>query len=189
MLSHYKFLSTNIEDLILVEPFTVYDERGFMKKTFEKNIFLENGINFLPIEEMETTSKMGVLRGLHFQNKHSQAKLIRCAKGKILDVAVDLRIGSSTFGQHFSVILSSENKRMLYIPRDFAHGCLTLEDDTTFYYLCDNKYLPEHDSGILWNDKDLAIDWGLKDMNEIILSEKDKKLQTFQEYKTLQGIF
>jgi dTDP-4-dehydrorhamnose 3,5-epimerase len=189
MLTTYKFFLTKIEGLILIEPFTVYDERGFMKKTFEKNIFLENGIDFLPIEEIETTSKLGVLRGLHFQNNNSQAKLIRCAKGKILDVAVDLRIGSSTFGHHFSVILSSENKRMLYIPRGFAHGCLSLEDDTTFYYLCDNKYFPEHDSGILWNDKDLAIDWGIMDISEIILSEKDKKLQTFQGFITLHCNF
>ncbi|NHM31126.1 dTDP-4-dehydrorhamnose 3,5-epimerase [Neobacillus terrae] len=189
MFTNYKFLPTNIEGLMLIEPFTVYDERGFMKKTFEKNIFLEKGIDFSPIEEIETTSKKGVLRGLHYQNNNSQAKLIRCSKGKILDVAVDLRKSSSTFGNHFSVMLSSENKRMLYIPRGFAHGCLSLEDDTTFYYLCDNKYSPEHDSGILWNDEDLAIDWGKVAINQIILSEKDKKLQTFQEFKTLHCDF
>jgi dTDP-4-dehydrorhamnose 3,5-epimerase len=183
MISKYEFIPTEIEGVVVISPFFASDERGFVKKTFERNIFLDNGIDFNPIEEMETTSKKGVIRGLHFQTSNAQAKLVRCVKGEILDVAVDLRKDSPTFGKSFSVILSSENKKMLYIPRGFAHGCIILLDDTTFYYLSDNKYCPEYDSGIVWDDKDLAINWQLDNIDKIILSEKDRNLKTFQQFK------
>jgi dTDP-4-dehydrorhamnose 3,5-epimerase len=184
MISKYEFIPTEIEGVFVINPFFASDERGFMKKTFEKNIFSDNNIDFNPIEEMETTSKKGVIRGLHFQTSNSQAKLVRCVKGKIFDVAVDLRKDSPTFGKNFSVILSSENKKMLYIPRGFAHGCMILLDDTTFYYLSDNKYCPEYDSGIMWNDPDIGIKWPVELVNnQIILSEKDTKLKSFDEFK------
>jgi len=183
MINKYEFLATKIEGLFVINPFFSSDERGFVKKTFERNIFLDNNIDFQPIEEMETTSKKGVIRGLHFQNLYPQAKLVRCVRGAILDVAVDLRKESLTFGKSFTVRLSFENKKMLYIPRGFAHGCMSLFDDTTFYYLSDNIYCPEYDSGIMWNDKELAIDWQLDDIDEVILSAKDKKLQTFKCFK------
>ncbi len=189
MISKYEFISTDIEGLYVINPFYASDERGFVKKTFEKNIFLDNDITFNPIEEMETTSKKGVIRGLHFQTCNPQAKLVRCVKGEILDVVVDLRKNSLTFGKVFSIILSSENKQMLYIPRGFAHGCRILQDDTTFYYLSDNKYEPDYDSGIVWNDPSLAIDWKIVDEEEIILSEKDKRLPTLQEFKANYGGF
>ncbi|MDF9844040.1 MULTISPECIES: dTDP-4-dehydrorhamnose 3,5-epimerase [unclassified Paenibacillus] len=186
-MNKYEFFETGIEGLTLINPFHLMDERGLMKKTFEINIFEQNNINFHPIEEMETTSKKGVLRGLHFQTSNSQAKLVRCSKGAILDVAVDLRKGSETFGKSFSVLLSSENKKMLYIPRGFAHGCLTVIEDSTFYYLSDNKYYPEYDSGIRWDDKDLNINWEMDGSIEVILSEKDKHLGSFQNFITTHG--
>jgi len=184
MISKYEFIPTEIEGVFVIKPFFASDERGFVKKTFEKNIFSDNNIDFNPIEEMETTSKKGVIRGLHFQTSNSQAKLVRCVKGKIFDVAIDLRKDSPTFGKNFSVILSSENKKMLYIPRGFAHGCMILLDDTTFYYLSDNKYCPEYESGIVWNDPDINIKWPIELVNnQIILSEKDAKLKSFDEFK------
>ena len=183
MIRENKFTTVEIEGLCVIDPFIAADTRGYIKKTFEKNIFFDNHIVFNPIEEIETTSKKGVIRGLHFQYSNSQAKLIRCVKGKILDIAVDLRKNSPTFGKHFSIILSSENKKMLYIPRGFAHGCKILLDDTTFTYISDNKYCPEYETGIIWNDKDLAIDWQQNGNEKIILSEKDKNLQTFQQFK------
>lgn len=183
MINEYKFISTEIEGVYIIKPFYISDERGFIKKSFEKNIFKNNGIEFEPIEEMETTSKKNVIRGLHFQIKEPQAKLVRCVRGKMLDVIVDIRKDSKTFGKKLSVILSQENKKMLYIPRGFAHGCRILEDNTTFYYLSDNRYYPEFDSGIKWNDEELNIDWQLDKYDNIIISEKDRNLQTFKEYK------
>ncbi|WP_462411698.1 dTDP-4-dehydrorhamnose 3,5-epimerase [Neobacillus sp. Marseille-QA0830] len=182
MNNKYEFFPTPIEGVLLINPFTARDERGFVKKTYEKEIFLENQVVFNPVEEMETTSKKGVIRGLHFQTKFPQAKLVRCVRGKLLDVVVDLRRKSPTFGKSFSTILSSENRQMLYVPKGFAHGCLILQDDTTFYYLSDNPYYPEYDSGIVWNDPDLGINWNVEPEDKIILSEKDKKLPSLQDF-------
>ncbi|MCZ8532012.1 dTDP-4-dehydrorhamnose 3,5-epimerase [Psychrobacillus psychrodurans] len=187
MSNNYEFISTEIDGLYVINPFHASDDRGFVKKTFERNIFLKNNIDFNPVEEMETISKKNVIRGLHFQISNPQAKLVRCAKGEILDVVVDLRKDSMTFGKSFSILLSSENKKMLYIPKGFAHGVKILLDDTIFYYLSDDRYYPEYDSGILWNDQELAIDWETDNIEEIILSGKDENLQTFQEFKKKYG--
>lgn len=178
----FEFKEVGIEGVKLITPFFFEDGRGILKKTFEKRIFLENGIELDAMEELETTSKKGVLRGLHFQTEHSQGKLIRVAKGKIYDVAVDLRENSSTFGKYFGTYLSFENKKMLYIPAGFAHGCLILEQDTTFYYLCSQSYYAGFDSGIIWNDTDLNIKWPLDEVDKVILSEKDANLQTLDQY-------
>lgn len=135
---------------------------------------------------METTSSKGVIRGLHFQTSYSQAKLIRCARGSILDVAVDLRKDSLTFSKYYSTILSAENRKMMFIPKGFAHGCLSLEDNTTFYYLSDSKYYPEYDGGIAWNDDDLSVDWEFN-TEKIILSEKDENLPSFKDFLLKYG--
>ena len=176
-----KFEKTNIEGLFLIRPHIYEDHRGLLKKVYERQTFAEHGIDFQVYEELETTSKFGVLRGLHFQTEHAQGKLIRVARGRLQDVAVDVRKDSKTFGQHFSVELSQENRLMLYLPEGLAHGCLALENDTTFYYLCTQPYFSGFDSGIYWNDKDLNISWKLNE-KEIIVSEKDQHLQSFQEY-------
>ena len=181
-MSKFNFKETHIEDLYIIDPFIHRDDRGKLKKSFEKNIFAEHGINFEVAEEIETTSKKYTIRGLHFFLKESQAKLIRVSRGSIYDVAVDLRKNSKTFGEFFGIILSEENDKMLFIPSGFAHGCLSLEDKTTFYYLCSTKYSKEYDSGIIWDDHDLQIPWPV-DIPKIILSDKDKNLMTFKQFK------
>lgn len=188
MRTTYRFNETSIEDLYVVEPFYASDMRGSVRKTFDRSIFEENHIQFDPIEEMETTSRSGAIRGLHFQTSHPQAKLVRCVSGLLLDVVVDLRQQSKTFGRTYSIILSSENKKMLYVPRGFAHGCRALMD-TTFCYLSDNVYCPKCESGIIWNDKTLAIDWMLDQVEDLFISERDRNLQTLAEFQVLHGGF
>lgn len=178
----FRFEKTFIRGLTVVEPFVFKDHRGILKKSFEKRIFQEHGIDLEAAEEIETTSGQGVLRGLHLQTSRPQAKLIRVARGEIYDVAVDLRKGSETFGRWFGIRLSQENQKMLYIPEGFAHGCLALREDTTFYYLCSGSYHPESDSGIIWNDSTCNIAWPTEEAGQIILSEKDRQLGTFLDF-------
>jgi len=176
-----KFVNTEISDVLIIEPKVFFDSRGYFLESFNKNIFEENigKVNF--IQDNESKSSIGVLRGLHFQKPpFTQAKLVRCIEGEVLDVAVDIRKGSPTFGKHISVILSGENKRQLFVPRGFAHGFVVLSDTAIFAYKVDNIYVPESDSGIVWNDSSLNVDWILLS-NDLILSEKDKKLPTLAE--------
>lgn len=181
----FKFYDTPIEGLKVIDPFYFEDNRGVLKKCFEKNIFAQNGIHLNPVEEIETTSKKGVLRGLHLQLQHSQAKLLRVVRGKIFDVSVDIRKESKTFGQWYSIYLSAENKKMLYIPSGFAHGCLSMQEDTTFYYLCSEAYHPEFNSGIIWKDEELCINWPSDMLDKISVSEKDQRLLKFSQLKSL----
>ena len=178
----FTFEKTEIEGVIVATPHMFGDERGLLKKTYEKNIFAENGIVFTAIEELETTSKKGVLRGIHMQTKHSQGKLMRVVRGAIYDVAVDMRPGSATFGSWFGITLSEENKKMVYIPEGFAHGFLALEDDTLFSYLCGDRYDPESDGGIRWDDPHLAVSWPLDRVEHLIISDKDAALPTLAKY-------
>lgn len=162
-------------------------------ESYNYNEFKEIGINNIFVQDNHSKSLKGVLRGLHFQkDEHSQAKLIRVLKGAILDVAVDLRKDSETFGKYFLVELNDKNKKMFFIPREFAHGFLSLEDDTEIFYKCDNFYEPKSGTGIIWNDRDLNIDWNLKkyniNENELIISKKDKKNISFKEYKKINNI-
>lgn len=155
-------------------------------ETFTKKDFEELGIMDEFVQDNHSKSKKGVLRGLHFQTKFLQGKLIRVTTGRVLDVGVDLRYASKTFGKWYKIELTAENKKMFYLPKGFAHGFIALEDDTEFQYKCTDYYAPEYDSGILWNDKDIGIDWefekyGLRE-NEILLSEKDKAQQTLREF-------
>jgi dTDP-4-dehydrorhamnose 3,5-epimerase len=185
-MSKFKKIETGIKDLVIIEPTVFGDNRGFFMESYSKKEFEEIGLTMEFVQDNHSKSKKGVLRGLHFQIKHTQGKLVRVIAGSVLDVAVDLRRDSKTFGKWYSVLLTAENKRMFYVPEGFAHGFITLEDNTEFQYKCTDYYAPEYDSGIIWNDKDLKIDWelekyGIKE-EYLSLSEKDKKLQTFREF-------
>lgn len=177
---------THLQGCLAIQPSVFGDERGYFFETFHQKVFQEKtGIEVDFIQDNETFSNRGVLRGLHFQKgAFAQAKLVRVIKGKVLDVVLDLREKSTTFGQVYTIILSGNNKKQLYIPRGFAHGYAVLEDDTIFSYKCDNFYNPNEEGGIFYNDSDLNIDWLLND-EEIILSEKDKNLSSFKEHKDL----
>ena len=166
-----------IKDVILVEPKVFGDARGFFMETYKKSDFFANGIDVEFNQDNHSKSTKGVLRGLHFQKApHAQAKLVRCSKGRIYDVAVDIRKGSSTFGKYVKVELSEENKRMLFIPAGFAHGFVALSDEVELLYKASGEYCPEADCGIIWNDSDINIDWNID--FEPILSEKDKAQKT-----------
>jgi len=174
---------TPFKDCFIIEPKIFDDGRGSFFESFNQKIFEEKiglKINFL--QDNQSISNRGVLRGLHLQKgKFAQTKLVRVIQGKVLDVVVDAREGSETFGQTFSCILSGENNKQLLIPKGFLHGFSVLEDNTIFAYKCDNYYNKESEEGVLYNDVELNINWGLK-RDEIILSEKDKKLKTFKEF-------
>lgn len=185
-MSKFKRVETGIKDLIVIEPTVFGDNRGFFMESYSKKDFSEIGMNVEFVQDNHSKSKKGVLRGLHFQTQHVQGKLVRVTAGSVLDVAVDLRKDSPTFGKHYLVELSADNKKMFYIPPGFAHGFLTLEDNTEFQYKCTDYYAPEFDSGVLWNDFDIAIEWNFEkyglSAEAILLSDKDKKQQTLQEF-------
>ena len=170
-----KITTTAIEGVVILEPEVFGDERGYFFESFSQREFEEKVCKTTFVQDNESSSRYGVLRGLHFQKPpHAQAKLVRVVKGKVLDIAVDIRKGSPTFGHHVSTELSGENKRQLFIPRGFAHGFAVLSDEVVFQYKCDNYYVPHSEGGILWNDPALGIDWKLPE-EDVILSEKDKK--------------
>lgn len=168
------FLKTKLDGLIIVEPKVFGDYRGFFMESYSKRSFEEVGLLYDFVQDNHSSSAVkGTLRGIHFQKgDKAQAKLVRCTRGAVLDVAVDLRPESATYKQWVAVELSEENKRQLLIPRGFGHGFVTLTDEVEFLYKADNYYAPEADSGILWSDPELGIDW---DVAAPILSEKDKK--------------
>lgn len=170
-------ISTWIKGLTIIQPRVFEDERGYFMESYQHSFFVENFPDIKFIQDNESKSSFGVLRGLHFQKPpFEQTKLVRVIKGKVLDVAVDLRQGSDTFGKHYSIILSEENKTQFLIPKGFAHGFIVLSEEAIFNYKVDNVYAPDHDSGILYNSLD--IDWIIDERN-IIVSEKDKKLSPF----------
>ena len=179
----FKFLQTSLDGLTLITPFFAPDYRGWFSKPFEKSIFAAHGIELSPWEELRSCSRKGVLRGLHLQRRHSQDKLVQVLHGAVYDVAVDLREGSKTFGKWEGFYLTAENRQLLYIPKGFAHGFLALEDDTLFSYLCGDRYDPESDGGIRWDDPKLAVSWPLDRVEQTILSEKDAALPTLAEYQ------
>lgn len=169
----FEFEKQSIEDVILVKPKVFGDNRGFFMETYKKSEFVANGIDVEFTQDNHSKSTKGVLRGLHYQAKpYGQAKLVRCVKGRIYDVAVDIRKNSKTFGQYVKVELSEENRNMVFIPEGFAHGFVALTDDVEILYKTSGEYAPQADSGILWNDKEINIDWGID--FEPILSDKDK---------------
>lgn len=165
---------TGIEGLVIVQPQVFGDERGYFMETYNQAEFAKAGLDMTFIQDNESKSKKGVLRGLHFQRKYSQGKLVRCTQGVVWDVGVDLRKGSPTYGKWAGVTLSVENKTMFYIPEGFAHGFVVLSDEATFNYKCTNLYAPEYDGGIRWNDPDVGVEWPIEGL-ELLLSEKDEK--------------
>ena len=175
---------TYLKGCFVIEPTIFDDGRGRFFESFNLQNFEEKtGLKVNFVQDNQSVSQRGVLRGLHLQKGiHAQAKLVRVIKGKVLDVAVDLREDSPTFGKHFSIELSGENNKQLFVPRGFAHGFSVLEDDTIFAYKCDNYYTKEAESGIIYNDKELNIDWKLKD-EEVLLSEKDLHLKNLLNFK------
>lgn len=178
-----KITTTAIEGVVILEPKVFGDERGYFFESFSQREFEEKVCKTTFVQDNESCSRYGVLRGLHFQKPpHAQAKLVRVVKGKVLDIAVDIRKGSPTFGHHVSTELSGENKRQLFIPRGFAHGFAVLSDEVVFQYKCDRYYVPHSEGGILWNDPALGIDWKLPE-EDVILSEKDKKNVLLNELK------
>jgi dTDP-4-dehydrorhamnose 3,5-epimerase len=177
-----KINKTFIEDLLIIEPPLFKDDRGFFYESYNKKN-LDEIIKITFVQDNESKSNKGVVRGLHFQRPpFEQTKVIRCVCGKILDVAVDLRTNSKTYGNFFSIELSSENKKQLFIPKGFAHGFQVLSETAIVNYKVDNFYNPKSDSGIIWNDKDLSIEWSL-DLKPI-LSDKDLKLMSFKTLKS-----
>jgi len=177
-----EFQKTNLEGAILIKPKFFKDERGFFVESYSKKIFEENGINIDFVQDNHSLSvEKGVLRGLHFQNNpHAQSKLVRVTKGKVCDVIVDLRIDSPTYKKWQGFELSEENGLMLFIPKGFAHAFCTLEENTEFMYKVDDFYAPECDSGIIWNDPELNINWPIENP---ILSEKDNQLKQLKDLK------
>lgn len=186
-IQQFSFKNTPIADLKIVTPFVADDERGYLSKTFETGIFRSSGIEMEPYEELQSFSKKGTVRGLHFQRRYSQDKLVRVLHGAVFDVGVDLREGSPTFGQWEGVYLSAENRKMLYIPKGFAHGFIALEEDTLFSYLCGDRYDPESDGGIFWQDPELKVAWPVEKISAPILSKKDQSLQSFDHFKKTVG--
>ena len=167
-------IPTHIEGVLIIQPEVFEDERGYFFESFSQRAFQEKVCRTVFVQDNESKSRYGVLRGLHFQKPpYEQAKLVRVVKGRILDVAVDIRKDSPTFGHYVSVELSAENKRQLFIPRGFAHGFVVLSEEVLFQYKCDNYYTPDYEGAIAWNDPDLGIDWRLPP-DELLLSPKDK---------------
>jgi len=176
----FEFIRQNVEDVILVKPKVFGDNRGFFMESYKKSDFVNNGIAIEFQQTNHSKSSAHVLRGLHFQRApYEQAKLIRCIKGRIIDVAVDIRPTSPTFKQYVKVEISEENKYMLYIPEGFAHGFVVLSDSAELLYKTNREYHPESEGGILWSDEELNIDWGID--FEPILSDKDKNQPRFKE--------
>jgi len=176
-----KLEETHLKGCFILSPKVLEDDRGLFFESFNHKSFEKlSGFSVNFVQDNQSVSKKGVLRGLHYQTGvFAQAKLVRVVKGKVLDVCIDLRPESKTFGQHFSIILDDKKNQQLYIPRTFAHGFVVLKEDTIFSYKCDNYYNKSSESGILYNDPSLNIDWNLS-KNQLLLSEKDKQLPTFE---------
>ena len=175
-----KVIPTKLKGLFVIQPSIFEDARGHFFESYNKEVFHQHGIGIDFVQDNQSLSQKGVLRGLHFQNlPHAQAKLVRVITGSVLDVVVDIRKKSHTYGQHFSEILSSADKNMLYVPIGFAHGFLVLEDNTIFSYKCSGLYKKESEDAILWCDSDLNINWGITSPS---LSEKDKNAKIFKNF-------
>ena len=175
-----KLTLTPIKDLVVIEPKVFEDSRGYFFEAYNKNAFHELGLDYDFVQDNQSYSTKGVLRGLHFQKQFPQAKLVRVLEGEVFDVAVDLRKDSLTYGKWYGVRLSAENKKMFMIPRGFAHGFLVLSDTAVFSYKCDDFYHPNDEGGIMFDDPDIGVEWPKID-GEYILSEKDKKHPSFKE--------
>ncbi len=170
-----KVTPCDIDGLYVIEPKVFGDERGYFVETYNKQEFAANGLDMEFVQDNQSKSKKGVLRGLHFQKQHPQGKLVRVLSGEVFDVAVDIRKGSDTYGKWFGVVLSEENMKQFYVPEGFAHGYYVLSDNAVFSYKCTDFYHPEDEGGILWNDPEIGIQWPVEDGVEVVLSEKDQR--------------
>ncbi|MCR5235179.1 MAG: dTDP-4-dehydrorhamnose 3,5-epimerase [Lachnospiraceae bacterium] len=178
-----KVETCNIEGLKVITPTVFGDNRGYFMETYNFNDFKEAGIDMEFVQDNQSASKKGVLRGLHFQIDYPQDKLVRVIRGEVYDVAVDMRTGSKTYGQWYGVRLSEENKKMFFIPKNFAHGFLVLSDYAEFVYKCTDFYHPNDEGGIMWNDPELNIDWPTDPGMELTISDKDKRWPSFNEIR------
>lgn len=173
-------ISSPLSGLFIIKPKVFEDERGYFYESYNKEVFQKNGITDEFLQDNQSLSHKGVLRGLHFQNPpHAQSKLVRVIAGSVLDVAVDIRKNSPTYGKHYSEVLSAQNKTMLFVPEGFAHGFLVLEDNTVFSYKCSRIYNKEAEEAILWCDEDIAVNWGIKNP---VISEKDRVAKKFRDF-------
>ncbi len=180
-----KIKQTGIEGLIEIIPVVLEDDRGWFLESYNKDTFASLNLKIDFVQDNLSFSKAGVIRGFHFQSKpYEQGKLVKVIKGEVLDIAVDIRPNSSTFGQHHTVLLSAEKQNMFYLPEGFAHGFLAIKDSYLFYK-CTKTYHRDHDTGFAFDDPDLNVDWNMKSP---IISEKDKNLQSFRSYKSLIGL-
>lgn len=177
--NNFKFIKTSITGVFVIEPNKYGDNRGYFMETYKENDFIKAGITNKFVQDNQSKSKKGVLRGLHFQKDYPQAKLVRCIEGEVFDVCVDLRKDSPTYGKWEGVILSAEKGNQFFIPRGFAHGFLVLSETATFCYKCDEFYHPEDEGGLIWNDPEIGIEWPFD--GEILLSEKDKNHPNLKE--------
>jgi dTDP-4-dehydrorhamnose 3,5-epimerase len=170
-----------IEGLYVIEPTVFKDERGYFVETYNQNDMKEAGLDMVFVQDNQSMSTRGVLRGLHFQKQYPQGKLVRVVRGKVFDVAVDLRSDSKTYGKWFGVELSAENMKQFYIPEGFAHGFLVLSDEAEFCYKCTDFYHPGDEGGLLWSDEEIGVEWPLEEGVELIISEKDRKWKGLSE--------
>lgn len=177
----FKFTESPINGVYVIEPTVFGDDRGYFMETYNYNDFKEAGLDMVFVQDNQSMSTKGVLRGLHFQKDYPQGKLVRVIKGEVFDVAVDLREGSETYGEWYGVLLSDENKKQFYIPEGFAHGFLVLSDEAEFCYKCTDFYHPGDEGGLIWNDPGIGIEWPLDGIDEIKLSEKDKKWDSLEK--------
>ena len=180
---NFTFTPTSIEGVVIVDTRAFGDERGYFMETYKRPDFEAGGITCEFVQDNQSSSTQGVLRGLHFQIAHPQAKLVRVVAGEVFDVAVDLRPGSPTFGKWDGAVLSADNHRQLFIPRGFAHGFYVRSETAVFCYKCDDVYHANDEGGLMWNDPDIAIDWPLLDGVEVNLSEKDRHHPTLASYR------
>ena len=164
-----------IEGLCVIEPKVFFDERGYFMETYNQNDMKNAGLDMVFVQDNQSMSTKGVLRGLHYQKQFPQGKLVRVVRGEVFDVAVDLRTGSKTYGKWHGVLLSAENKKQFYIPEGFAHGFVVLSDEAEFCYKCTDFYHPGDEGGIIWNDPKIGIDWPIPEGTKLIISEKDQK--------------
>ena len=177
-------VKTYIDGVVIIEPRVFGDERGYFFESFSQREFEKLGINTVFVQDNESKSCYGVVRGLHFQAPpYAQAKLVRCVKGRIRDIAVDIRKGSPTYGKHVAVELTEDNHRLFFIPHGFAHGFSVLSETAVFQYKCDNYYTPQSEEALLWNDKDLNINWLIPDKH-VVLSEKDRHHPLFKDFES-----
>ena len=181
---NFRFINTGIEGLVVVEPTVFGDNRGYFMETYHYQAFKDAGLDMVFVQDNQSKSSRGVVRGLHFQKKNPQGKLVRAVSGEVFDVAVDLRKGSKTYGKWYGVVLSEENKKQFYVPEGFAHGFLVLSEEAEFVYKCTRFYDPSDEGGLMWNDPDIGIAWPVPEGMELILSEKDGRHPSFREFES-----